>query len=626
MSFKPIRLEKLFFTSPTLPVASLVLYPGLNIVYGGSNAGKSFTLKAIDFMLGADSLKMPKQGAAYTDVYLWVTLPNGSKNTLLRSVAGGEVWLFDGHLADRSGGIAKQTLAGNQKAKSKAKTRSVSDYFFENMGMPVGVQILKNETGEKITLSLRLLSRYLMVGEESMVTESSPIKSPDQRLSTEDKSIFRFLISGKDDSAIESVPKSEMLKASREGKIEVLEEMISEIERKLESVQREEINNRLSGVNVVLTDFQEEAKRLQDQLDAHTLRRRMILESQALAEQALASHNRMFARFDELRSTYFSDIERLEGIQEGSLLFSNASIRPCSVCGAEALHQHHHEHSDDFEAQSAAADAEIRKIQSDIEGLDATIVLLNEKIHRISADHYDHAAQLAEENKEIEYLLPLEGTSRLRYEAAVAEREQLQSKLTLFQLKDEHQARVELLREQKIGKQRAEGLPEAIGSSSGAEFSKIVLEVLEAWNFPQVRTVDFDHKKQDIVVNGKERADNGKGIRAILHSAMKVALLVYCQRNDLPHPGFVVLDSPLLTYRSPLRASKHGDLQSDEKQLGQTALNEAFYSHLSSMSEFAQFLVFENQDPPSSLLGRKGVQTWSGENGTGRQGMFPVGA
>ncbi|CAM3873754.1 hypothetical protein [Bordetella tumulicola] len=624
MTFKPISLNRLFFIGPALPVASLNLFPGLNIVYGGSNAGKSFTLKALDFMLGADSLKMPKQGQNYTHLYLWVTLSDGSKNTLSRSASGGDISLFEGHVEENLNGVSRETLASNQKTKTKKKKRSVSDYFFENMGMPLGAQILRNETGDKVTLSLRLLSRYLLVGEESMVTEGSPLKSLDQRLSTEDKSIFRFLLNGKDDSAIASVPKTETLKANREGKLEVLEEMVAEIEVQLRTVTRTELVDRLDSLDQSLADIQLDAKKFQSELDARRISRRNILESQSLIEDRLSSHSRMLMRFEELRSTYLLDMERLEALQEGSLLFSNLSARPCAVCGAEPNHQHHPEGVHDFEAQSAAAEAEIEKILRDLDGLKFTISALNKKIEVLTKNHVDLAENLAQEDRKIDDLLPLEGASRQRYEEAVSERLSLQNRLALFQLKEAHEGRIAALKAQKLGKQRADGLPDPIGSSSGAEFSRTVLAVLKAWNFPQIQTVDFDFKKQDIVVNGKERSDNGKGIRAILHSAMKVALLVYCHEKNLPHPGFVVLDSPLLTYRSPLKGFKHGELRSDEKELGQTALNEAFYAHLSSMSAFAQFLVFENQDPPESITGRQGVQIWSGENGTGRQGLFPV--
>ncbi|TBR28678.1 MAG: hypothetical protein EPO10_11785, partial [Reyranella sp.] len=47
-----IRLQYLAFTGPDIETAELKFNEGLNIIYGASNTGKSFALKAILFMLG----------------------------------------------------------------------------------------------------------------------------------------------------------------------------------------------------------------------------------------------------------------------------------------------------------------------------------------------------------------------------------------------------------------------------------------------------------------------------------------------------------------------------------------------------------------------------------------------
>ena len=61
----------------------------------------------------------------------------------------------------------------------------------------------------------------------------------------------------------------------------------------------------------------------------------------------------------------------------------------------------------------------------------------------------------------------------------------------------------------------------------------------------------FDKETTDFVIDGKPRGSRGKGLRAITHAAVTIALLEYCLENDLPHLGFVVLDSPLLAYFKP---------------------------------------------------------------------------
>lgn len=46
------RLRFLGFFGPQKPPATLTFGPGLNVLYGASNAGKSFIVETIDFMLG----------------------------------------------------------------------------------------------------------------------------------------------------------------------------------------------------------------------------------------------------------------------------------------------------------------------------------------------------------------------------------------------------------------------------------------------------------------------------------------------------------------------------------------------------------------------------------------------
>src|SRR3546814_19941989 len=57
----------------------------------------------------------------------------------------------------------------------------------------------------------------------------------------------------------------------------------------------------------------------------------------------------------------------------------------------------------------------------------------------------------------------------------------------------------------------------------------------------------------DLIIDGKRRRNNGKGVRAITHAAFKVALLTFCRSRGLPHPGFLVLDTPRIPFRAPYR-------------------------------------------------------------------------
>jgi len=133
--------------------------------------------------------------------------------------------------------------------------------------------------------------------------------------------------------------------------------------------------------------------------------------------------------------------------------------------------------------------------------------------------------------------------------------------------------------------------------------------------------VQFDTKVNDITVAGKARSANGKGVRAVLHAAFNVAMAIHCIDKGLPHPGFIVLDTPLLTYREPLK-SRHGDLSEDERALKASSLAEKFYRHLASLEGKLQVIVLENSDPPAEVEDLASIDVFTGVQGDGRYGLL----
>ena len=155
------------------------------------------------------------------------------------------------------------------------------------------------------------------------------------------------------------------------------------------------------------------------------------------------------------------------------------------------------------------------------------------------------------------------------------------------------------------------------------DFAQTVSKVLTEWQFPGQRRVSFDEGAYDLRIDGKLRRDNGKGVRAVTHSAFKVALLMFCRERNLPHPGFIVLDTPLLTYRDPLKNKKDGALSPDEQALQNTSLKDFFFEHLAEVAKLGQIIVVENVDLPTNLSSVAHVETFTGDPSNGRFGLFP---
>jgi hypothetical protein len=82
-----------------------------------------------------------------------------------------------------------------------------------------------------------------------------------------------------------------------------------------------------------------------------------------------------------------------------------------------------------------------------------------------------------------------------------------------------------------------------------------------------------------------------------------------------------MLDTPLLTYRDPLRTNS--PLSDDEEVLKKSSLKDHFFEHLSSVSKLGQIIVVENVDLPAGIDKWANVETFTGDLANGRFGLFP---
>jgi hypothetical protein len=155
------------------------------------------------------------------------------------------------------------------------------------------------------------------------------------------------------------------------------------------------------------------------------------------------------------------------------------------------------------------------------------------------------------------------------------------------------------------------GIPVSVAHS----FSSKVKTILNAWNFPGDCHVYFDNASSDFVIDGKPRGSRGKGLRAITHAAITIGLLEYCQEHGLSHPGFVVLDSPLLAYFKPEGA--------DDLALQGSDLKERFYEYLlTHHGADSQVIIIENQHPPSHFETQLEMTVFTGNPNDGRFGLL----
>ena len=101
-----------------------------------------------------------------------------------------------------------------------------------------------------------------------------------------------------------------------------------------------------------------------------------------------------------------------------------------------------------------------------------------------------------------------------------------------------------------------------------------------------------------MVIGGRLRGSRGAGLCAITYSAFTLALFEYCRSRTMPHPGFVILDSPLIAYKEPEPGKEPA---ADDEGISGSDLKLRFYEHLEKFAAGEQIFVVDNTDPPPNF-------------------------
>ena len=610
-------IRYLGFFGPDKPPAKLSFAPGLNVICGASETGKSFVVESIDFMLGQETpVRDIPERDGYDRIRLAIESTDQPPLTLDRSVEGGNFRAFEELLTDGSPQSDPKTLRWKHSA---ARQDTLSYALLERAGLTTKV-LRKNAAGETRSLSFRDMARLCVVSEEEVQRRGSPLLSGQYVTATGEYAAFKLLVTGTDDSALVASREVSGRRDQNTGKIELLDQMIADLHAELdeEGAEEEELSDQHARLDESIRAQNEALEAVQKELE-------VVLEQRGVAATELRNRKARIAEIDELverfrllDSHYLTDLDRLAAIHESGSLFVHLEQQPCPLCGALPGDQHlASECEGNTEAVVQAADAEMVKIERLRHELTDTITsLTTERLElQESLSKFDNEYKASEQELN-EIASPAVSSERASYNQLILEKADVRFSLE------------KINRLQGLTVQRAEldaGQPEVVGgpTATKTQVSKNVLDelaqtiegILQEWHFPNANRVFFDESKRDIQIAGKERRSTGKGLRAITHAAVKIGLMEFCRERNLPHPGFVVLDSPLLAYWKP---------EGDEDDLRGTDLKEMFYRYLLGLRNDCQIIIVENEHPPDFVSREGNVIVFTKNPHLGRYGVFPV--
>ncbi|MFF2093332.1 hypothetical protein [Paenibacillus sp. NPDC058174] len=575
--------------------AILTFNDGLNIIAGASDTGKSFAFGCINYILGGSELpEKPEESIGYNNVLLeFIDKKSKQIITLKRSLNENEktnIFMYHSDI-DHIDDVSENVLSSDSKAKKSlsSKLLSLIDCRYEN--------VLKSTTkGETEAFTFRKFVPLMMLNESRIVQSNSAVFLGDttrDAKSTKETATFFTLLTGNDYKKYVKSESVEVKKAQLRGRIEELtflsNELRVEISRLEESLEEKSVGNVDRRIKEIELLIKENKAQVEEQENKHRL---LIDEYRVLSNEKARIKDNLI-KFRMLKKNYESDIERLDFIDQSHNYIDQLTDIICPVCSTQIENENQPK-----EIYYIAINKEKQKLNSHLSDLDETISDFEDDL--LENDVLMQKKQTS--INELEGLLRTQSTfisseisdyeKYLKVRDHVIDVQKGKNKLS------EMNARIIKLNA-TIEKTKSNVSKAEINKLSDElliEFCSIIEMFLEKWSFINDKDdVQFNNKKTDVIVAGKTKASYGKGARAIINSAFILAIMDYCTNRGLPHPGFVILDSPLTTYkeRDKIQNAKNEDVN--------TSVKESFFKHLAKYSNKYQVIILDNELPPSDL-------------------------
>lgn len=617
------RLELLHLTYASLGKApqSIEFGPRLSVIHGASDTGKSYIVDAIDYLLGSKEIRDIPEARGYTHFLLGLRLGGERDVTLMRDAENNKVWLYEGDVRDVPSQLPVAQYGTKHSATSDA---NISRFLLGAMQLD-GRKAQKNQAGATVSISFRNVSHLAIVGETKMQSEKSPVLNEIPTAWTSDRSTFRVLLSGEDDSHLSPPVPLQQQKITK-GKAQVFDRILEELSRTVASdPDRGELLDQRARLASTLQQQELQVVQLLEMRDQALSRREAVSNAATSVRRRMEEADDLLGRLGLLRKQYQSDLDRLEMVRQAGSLLGFYESTTCPFCGAPLEHQDRRHHSvGEARAFIEGIDAESAKVTTLAVDLSATLDDLASQRESLSVELNQAAADLAHAGRDVlaaeEQLRPQrdELTTLTDAVARVARGLSVHEQI----------ASIEALRASLIVPEVTTAAPtvQRIESNASRDFAETVKRILASWRVPEAASIYLDDDTSDLIVGGRKRDSRGKGMRAILHAAFTVGLAEYCIEHDLPHPGFVVLDSPVVTYREP-----DPDETSAQTELGDAVIGEDLVSHSVADAFFlylqddfpGQAVVIENVRPPMNLADSSVNIKFSKNRTSGRYGFLP---
>ncbi|EOA3413332.1 hypothetical protein ACSSI0_000914 [Enterococcus hirae] len=578
---------------------------GLNLVGGASDTGKTYLYQLVDSLLGKQELPKEIDEAKLYDQATIQISRESSVNTIIRDLKTSNFYYVEGEVIKRVNVKDLTPLSKKHKSDDKKKN-GVSNILLDIMGCDYK-KIKKNQKGTLVSYSYRNFAHLNMIDEDNIYT-SKPyfLAGASKFIEPQEKESFLTSLSGIDDLSLEQFSKffsSEKISGQLteiKRQINKNNELIAQNES-FHKTSFEEIEEKISKNKSIISNFR-------SQISSFEEKRSVVHERYIAITKDLNYSSEIVNRIKLLQKNYESDLKRIEFIGQADYYFNQLESYPCPICGEKTTHI-----SEDLDS---LIEIENGKLHAKLDGLRNTLEIAEHEILEKKEEQKKVKSEIDEISYQIEKeIQPMLSKTISDMEELILKRSALSGYEYLTQQIKELENRQKSLEEEKNNSKIEKGNTEIkLGNISLERLCEIVEELLQEWGLFKKVEVEFDSKSYDLIVNNKPKASYGKGFKSLINSAYVVANFLYAHEKELPYPGFVIIDSPLIVF-SPKYKEK-SDLSLEVTDLFYESIKKRFVDY--------QIIIFENKLPSEDVVNN--IPTFIEFTHTeefGRYGLFP---
>lgn len=569
---KRMRLTKLVLSGQGKKDAVLEFKEGLNVISGDSDTGKTYAFQCLNYILGAE--KMPKvinEADGYEQISLEFEI-DGFCYRLERVIGANKIIaIYDNEIRELS------------YKHDATNTNNISRFLLSLLlEHEKNIYVKKNSKNEKRTLSFRDVVHLCMIDETDIIGETSVFQTVQYTNRTVKSSIFKYMVTGVDDEKDSLEDDSEQENIRRSGVVQFLEKKKDALVKEIAQIEADE-NYQLYVNSSTVSEIIEKIKDIRALITEYNLEISRNNTNIREIKQNCYEDEILLSEFEQLSIHYQEEIKRNGMISTHTEFLAQLPGLGCPICNQtfnmsvitpeneEVLYKYFIEHN----------------------------LMIHKKIEELELAQKDITERL-ETNRTL--ILKLEENNAELLEMIEEQQkilETMNGNISMIRQLDAIRKSLDIYRSELTSIEQdiiaySEKVKKTVGKAVNQDSSlyngycERVEDVLKTWGLTANNGVCFDSDNLDLYIDNKPRASWGKGYRAFIMSAMVIGLMRYCCESELLHPGFVIIDSPLVS----LKERKKGtDGQWVDDYMEKRMIEDIFKN-----DSVQQVIIFENKD------------------------------